>query len=148
MGKVLIWFVIIISTVVLYCLMKVKAESDELYEELMRKHFYGRQLNGEVDESEIQNIMRYGRSDIDDEYFAIIKAEIEDFVDKVYNSIREFGYNLKTTPIVFVGGGAVVMKNFGSHDAKNISYNLDVKANARGYEQLATMGLKSARRIP
>ena len=89
-----------------------------------------RQLNGEVDESEIQNIMRYGRSDIDDEYFAIIKAEIEDFVDKVYNSIREFGYNLKTTPIVFVGGGAVVMKNFGSYDAKNISYNLDVKANA------------------
>lgn len=106
-----------------------------------------RQLNGEVDESEIQNIMRYGRSDIDDEYFAIIKAEIEDFVDKVYNSIREFGYNLKTTPIVFVGGGAVVMKNFGSHDAKNISYNLDVKANARGYEQLATMGLKSTRRL-
>ena len=32
MGKVLIWFVIIISTVVLYCLMKVKAESDELHE--------------------------------------------------------------------------------------------------------------------
>ena len=38
MGKVLIWFVIIISTVVLYCLMKVKAESDELYEKLVRKH--------------------------------------------------------------------------------------------------------------
>lgn len=39
MGKVLIWFVIIISTVVLYCLMimKDKAESDELYGELMRK---------------------------------------------------------------------------------------------------------------
>ena len=42
MGKVLIWFVIIISTVVLYCLMKVKAESDELHEELMKKHFYCR----------------------------------------------------------------------------------------------------------
>ena len=106
-----------------------------------------RQLNGEVDESEIQNIMRYGRSDIDDEYFAIIKDEIEEFVEKVYNSIREFGYNLKTTPIVFVGGGAVVMKNFSSHDAKNISYILDVKANARGYEQLAIMGLKTAKRL-
>ena len=42
MGKVLIWFVIIISTVVRYCLMKVKAEIDDLYEELMRKHVYGR----------------------------------------------------------------------------------------------------------
>ena len=37
MGKVLIWFVIIISTVVLYCLMKVKAESDGLY---LDKVFY------------------------------------------------------------------------------------------------------------
>lgn len=89
--------------------------------------------------------MRYGRSDIDDEYLAIIKAEIEDFVEKVYNSIREFSYNLKTTPIVFVGGGAVVMKNFSNHEAKNISYILDVKANARGYEQLAIMGLKTAK---
>ena len=101
----------------------------------------------EVDETEIQNIMRYGRSDIDDEYLAIIKAEIEDFVEKVYNSIREFSYNLKTTPIVFVGGGAVVMKNFSNHEAKNISYILDVKANARGYEQLAIMGLKTAKRL-
>jgi plasmid segregation protein ParM len=71
-----------------------------------------RQLNGEVDESEIQNIMRYVRSDIDNEYYEIIRTEIEDFVEKVFNSIREYGYNLKTTPIVFVGGGAVVMKNF------------------------------------
>ena len=39
MGKVFIWFVIIISTVVLYCLMKVKAESDELYEEINEKAF-------------------------------------------------------------------------------------------------------------
>lgn len=37
------------------------------------------------------------------------------------------------------------MKNFSSHDAKNISYILDVKANARGYEQLAIMGLKQLR---
>ena len=47
----------------------------------------------------------------------------------------------------FVGGGAVVMKNFGNLGAKNISYNLDIKSNARGYEQLATMGLKSAKRL-
>ena len=42
MGKVLIWFVIIISTVVLYCLMKVKAESDELY---LDKVFYDKKTD-------------------------------------------------------------------------------------------------------
>ena len=68
-------------------------------------------------------------------------------VTKDIAALQEFGMDIVTTPIVFVGGGAVVMKNFGSHDAKNISYNLDVKANARGYEQLAMMGLKSTRRL-
>ena len=102
-----------------------------------------RQLNGEVDESEIQRFMRFGTADMDERYLKIIKAEVINFVDKVYNSIREYGYNLATTPIVFVGGGAVVMKNFGNYGQKNISYILDVKANAKGYEFLALMGMKS-----
>lgn len=56
--------------------------------------------------------MRYGRCEIDRKYYDIAKAEIEAFCEKVYNSIREYGYNLSTTPIVFVGGGASVMKLF------------------------------------
>lgn len=81
--------------------------------------------------------------DIDERYQKIIKEEITSFVERVYNSIREYGYNLATTPIVFVGGGAVVMKNFGSYNQKNISYILDVKANAKGYEYLATMAMRN-----
>ena len=76
-------------------------------------------------------------------------SDTKDFMKKFVNAEEGaiiYGIS-KSTPIVFVGGGAVVMKNFGSHDAKNISYNLDVKANARGYEQLATMGLKSTKRL-
>ncbi len=101
-----------------------------------------RQLNGEVDEGEIQQFMRYGTTDIDERYQKIITEEIKRFVERVYNLIREHGYNLETTPIVFVGGGAVVMKNFGGYDQKNISYIMDVKANAKGYEYLANIGIK------
>ena len=72
---------------------------------------------------------------------SMLNEKLEKLAPEDRNRIYE------VTPIVFVGGGAVVMKNFGSHDAKNISYNLDVKANARGYEQLATMGLKSTKRL-
>ena len=106
-----------------------------------------RQLNGEVDEADIQHVMRYGTGDYDEEYLKIMKEEISAYVERVYNSIREYGYNLSTTPIVFVGGGAVVMKNFGNLNQKNISYILDVKANARGYEQLATIGLKKMKKL-
>ncbi len=107
-----------------------------------------RQLNGELDEADIQQIMRYGNSDVDEAYFNIARTEIEGFCERVYNSIREYGYNLNTTPIIFVGGGAVVMKNFGGLNQKNISFLQDVKANAKGYEQLAVMGLRRMKRLP
>ena len=106
-----------------------------------------RLFNGEIDETELQNIMRYGRDYAkDEEYNAVAVEEIEAFAEKVYNSIREYGYNLKTTPIIFVGGGAVVMKNFGNYNQKNIDYILDIKANAKGYEQLAEIGLRNKQR--
>lgn len=106
-----------------------------------------RQLNGELDESIIQDIMRFGRCEIDKKYYEIAKAEIEAFCEKVYNSIREYGYNLSTTPIVFVGGGASVMKLFGGLSQSNITYILDVKANAKGYEQLAMMALRKMKKL-
>ena len=106
-----------------------------------------RQLNGELDESYIEGIMRTGKCEIDRKYYEIAKTEIEAFCERVYNSIREYGYNLSTTPIVFVGGGAVVMKNFGGLLQSNISYITDVKANAKGYEQLAHMALRKKRKF-
>ncbi len=35
------------------------------------------------------------------------------------------------------------MKNFGNYNQKNISYILDVKSNAKGYEYLATIGMRN-----
>ncbi len=106
-----------------------------------------RQLNGELDETFIQDIMRTGRCEIDRKYFDIAKAEIETFCERIYNSIREYGYNLSTTPIVFVGGGAQVMKLFGGLAQSNITYITDVRANAKGYEQLAMMALRKMKKL-
>ena len=106
-----------------------------------------RQLNGELDESYIQDIMRTGRCEIDRKYYDIAKDEIEAFCERVYNSIREYGYNLATTPIVFVGGGASVMKLFGGLNQNNISYITDIRANAKGYEQLALMALRKMKKL-
>lgn len=48
-------------------------------------------------------------------------------------------------PVYFVGGGAVVMRNFGEHQGNNIHYVLDVKANAKGFEMMARIALRSGR---
>ncbi len=105
-----------------------------------------RQLNGEVDESDIQAVMRMERSGLNGDYTRIIENEVRTFMGQIYHSIREHGYNLQTTPLIFVGGGAVVMKNYGPIQQGNVTYNLDIKANARGYEYLTYTALRQMRR--
>ncbi len=105
-----------------------------------------RQLNGTIEESDIKQVMMYGKSDIDSRYYAIIENEIKRFVTEITNKLIEYGYNLETTPITFVGGGATVMKLFGNLKQSNIQYIEDVKANAKGYEYLAKVFLNSRRK--
>ena len=90
--------------------------------------------------------MRMERSGLNGDYTRIIENEVRTFMGQIYHSIREHGYNLQTTPLIFVGGGAVVMKNYGPIQQQNVTYNLDIKANARGYEYLTYTALRQLRR--
>ena len=105
-----------------------------------------RQLSGKIDESDIIQIMMDGKSDLDMAYHKIVTKEIEAFAEGIFKKLIAHGYNLNTTPIVFVGGGATVMKLFGSRKQSNINYLEDIKANAKGYEFLAKVFLNSKRR--
>lgn len=101
-----------------------------------------RKLGEEVDESIIQSVMRGENPSIADEYVDVIKTQIANYVESVYHSLREYGVNLKTTKVVFVGGGASVMRNFSNITDKNISYILDIKSNAKGFESMGNLVLK------
>lgn len=104
-----------------------------------------RLYNTELDESIIQKYMRFGSVELDEEYVQIMNEELRKYAENVYNSLREYKINLKTTKIVFVGGGAAVMKNFGQIQQRNISYILDVKANAKGFEYLGRLSVNNKR---
>ena len=106
-----------------------------------------RQLGSQVTESDIQEVMMYGRSDIAPKYLEIIQEGIAEFARSIYFTLKEYGYNLETIPIVFVGGGATVMKLFGNIQQGNIRYIDDVKANAKGYEYLARIFLAANKRV-
>lgn len=93
--------------------------------------------NCEIDESELEYIMKTGICNMDDKYAEVVEGEIRKFASKVFNTLREFNINLDITPITFVGGGATVMKIYGGMDSKNINYIEDIKANAKGFEYLA-----------
>ena len=102
-----------------------------------------RQIGGEVDEYDIQRLLTSGGNNLPDAYREIIEEEIRAYCRQVYDHIRELGYNMDLTSVIFVGGGAVVMKQFGGLSQKNITYVEDICANAKGYEMLGSAYLKA-----
>lgn len=105
-----------------------------------------RQLNAEVDEYDIQKVMVSGGDGLPEKYREIIVKKIRGYCQQIYHNIRELGYNMDLTQIIFVDGGAGVMKRFGGLEQKNIQYLEDVKANAKGYEMLGNAYLAQAQK--
>ena len=114
----------------------------EINEELMRK------MNREAPEIYIQEVMINGTSNINREYLEIIQSGLRTFAEKIYNTLKELAYNLDLMSVVFVGGGAMVMTNFGKLRESNIHFIEDVRANAIGYEYLAELKLFGKGRRP
>lgn len=104
-----------------------------------------RLIGSEVSETDIEEVMRGKANDLPEKYLNIIQEGLRDFAQKVYYTIKECGYNLETTRIVFVGGGATVMKLYGDFLSDNTEYIEDIKANAKGYEYLSKIYLQSQR---
>lgn len=105
-----------------------------------------RQLNAEVDEYDIQKVMVSGGEGLPEKYREIIVKKIRGYCQQIYHNIWELGYNMDLTQIIFVDGGAGVMKRFGGLEQKNIQYLEDVKANAKGYEMLGNAYLAQAQK--
>lgn len=103
-----------------------------------------RQLGEKIDEELIKEYMISKRSSLPENYIQIMDKEIESFISMVINSLREEKFSLRTTPFIFVGGGAVVMKNFGNFEQNNFSFITDVCINAKGFQLLADFALKEA----
>ncbi|MHB8130574.1 MAG: ParM/StbA family protein [Mobilitalea sp.] len=96
-----------------------------------------RRKNRYLDESDIQSVMMTGKANLPNEITVIVREQLRIFAENVEAQLKEHGFDPELTPIVYVGGGAIVMKQFGAIRGTNICYQEDVKANAIGYEYLA-----------
>lgn len=89
----------------------------------------------EIPEEDITDYIK-GTS-VNDEFIPIIEKGLQEYADSVEAKLREIKVDLKHENIIYVGGGASVMKKFGRTKGRNIQYVTDVKANAIGYRYLA-----------
>lgn len=94
-------------------------------------------LKCEMPEDDIVDVIRGKQSNVNADFIPFIEKGLQQYADEVEAKLREIKVDLMHENIVYVGGGACVMKRFGRAQGRNIQYVTDVKANAIGYRYLA-----------
>lgn len=112
-------------------LQDIRSESSEL-------------LKKEISENRIIAYMQGDAVNIPKQHQKLMDTALERFAARMEGLLKENGHDIQFMDTVYVGGGAAVMKKYG-RAGSNISYITDVKANAIGYEYIASQILSGDR---
>ncbi|MDE6844691.1 MAG: ParM/StbA family protein [Lachnospiraceae bacterium] len=90
----------------------------------------------------IENYLRHGSADIGDEYRTLMEEAAKSYVDKIFAELKAHGYNSNLMKLYVMGGGAKIVELVGSYDSGNVTFNHDIRVNAKGYEYFCYMKLR------
>ena len=82
----------------------------------------------------VEEFMKNGAYDCPQKYQQVINECLKSYSNGIYEIIRGNNYNLDLTKMVFMGGGASIMQNYGNSEGRNAEFVTDVCANAKGCE--------------
>ena len=95
-----------------------------------------------IEEATIEQILRYGTTDIGKSYLNCIIAVAKRYVADIFATLRRYEYNSELMRLYIVGGGACLVRNFGLYDESRVTILDDICATAKGYEYLAHASLR------
>ena len=101
-----------------------------VWENVMRAH------HTTVDEAIINRVFRFGTADIKENYLKTITDTATDYVEGIFQRLREHEYNPELMRLYVLGGGSCLIRNFGVYDASRVTINDDICATAKGYDYL------------
>ena len=90
-----------------------------------------------IDESIIEDVLRTGSADIDENWLNLIKATAKEYVKKLFDILRRYDYEPALMRLYVVGGGGCLIRNFAEYDENRVTINSDIRATAKGYESWA-----------
>ena len=97
-----------------------------------------------VDDTVIENVLRFGTADIGEKYLSVIRSTATEYVSGIMRRLREHEYNPELMRLYVMGGGSCLVRNFGEYDKDRATINDDICATAKGYEALAAHSLRKA----
>jgi len=100
------------------------------------------QYSKDIPEDEILKVLLNEKSLIPSDYVVLIRKTMQRLMEEFELELQERGYNLEYLKVIFVGGGALIARNFAKDIKNNYFYDIDLKANAKGYEYLVSKMLE------
>ena len=91
-----------------------------------------------LDETEIDAILMDRNMDTPPNLGELVRQQAKEFADDLLSTLRERGLELRSSPVVFVGGGSILLRRQieASGKVRNPVFVDDIRANAKGYELL------------
>ena len=102
------------------------------------------QFGKNIPESEILKVILKENTPMPKTYVNHIRTGIMEQIEGLILELEEREYALNYINIIYVGGGAIAVKNF-TEPKSNVAYDCDILANAKGYEFLAKQMLRKQR---
>lgn len=91
-----------------------------------------------LEDSDVDRIIREEKTDYGTQIQKTVREMTRTYVDDLLGTLRERGIDLKTGCVVFIGGGALLLREYLAHSEKigHCVFIEDIRANAKGYELL------------
>lgn len=90
-----------------------------------------------IDESIIEQYLRFGKADVSDKYLKILYKTAVEYTTDIFAALRKYEYNSELMKLYIIGGGGCIVKNFADYDRERVIIIDDICATAKGFEQLA-----------
>ena len=106
-------------------------------------------VNAELDvlleESEIDAILLGRKEHVSPQVAGMVEQLAQEFVNDLFSTLRERGLEMRSGVVVFVGGGAILLRRQIEASGKVATpvFVDDIRANARGFEMLYQVAQES-----
>lgn len=100
-----------------------------------------------LEETDVDSVILDQKTDFSDAVVKIVKIEVKTFVDDIFGTLHECGLDLKTGCMVFIGGGAKLLRKYFEESGRigKSIFIEDICANAKRYSLLYQIQKRKSR---
>lgn len=94
----------------------------------------------------IEHYLRFGDTMIGSSYGAVMEEAAKEYSEEIFAELREHGYDPELMKLYMMGGGAQIIERVGEYDRNTVTFDHDIRANAKGYEYFCYLKLRKQAR--